>query len=79
MPAKNKKTVYTIKTEDDGEKRGNLIGIKSSYVEYTKFKDNFSKETVSIEGANGETAINYDVFIVENAAGLSATTYKFTF
>ena len=42
-------------------------------------KDNFSKETVSIEGANGATAINYDVFIVENAAGLSATTYKFTF
>ena len=42
--AKNKKTVYTIKMEDDGEKPGNLIGIKSSYVEYTKFKDNFSKE-----------------------------------
>lgn len=42
-------------------------------------KANFTKTTVSVEGANGYTAVNYDVFHVENSAGLKATTYKFTF
>lgn len=42
-------------------------------------KANFTKTTVSVEGANGYTAVDYDVFHTENAAGLKATTYKFTF
>lgn len=42
-------------------------------------KGNFTTTTVSVEGANGYTAVDYDVFHVENAAGLKATTYKFTF
>ncbi len=42
-------------------------------------KGNFTKQTVSVEGANGYTAVNYDVFIVENLAGLAATTYQIKF
>ena len=42
-------------------------------------KGNFTKQTVSVEGANGYTAVNYDVFIVENLAGLAATTYQVKF
>ena len=42
-------------------------------------KGNFTKQTVSVEGANGYTAVDYDVFIVENLAGLAATTYQIKF
>ena len=42
-------------------------------------KGNFIKQTVSVEGANGYTAVDYDVFIVENLAGLAATTYQIKF
>lgn len=42
-------------------------------------KANFTKQTVSVEGANGYTAVNYDVFVCENTAGLKATTYKVQF
>lgn len=39
-------------------------------------KDNFTKKTISIEGANGFTGANYSVFVAENANGMAAT--KFT-
>lgn len=42
-------------------------------------KGNFTKQIVSVEGANGYTAVDYDVFIVENLAGLAATTYQIKF
>lgn len=42
-------------------------------------KGNASVKTVSVEGANGYTAVNYDVFLFENTAGFAPTTYEFTF
>ena len=39
-------------------------------------KDNFTKTTVAVEGANGYTATNYSVFEFINTNGLSATTYN---
>lgn len=42
-------------------------------------KDNFTKTTVSIEGANNFTAASYSVFVCENANGLAATKYTPTF
>lgn len=42
-------------------------------------KDNSTKKTVAVEGANGYTAVNYDVFLFENTAGFAPTTYKFSF
>lgn len=39
-------------------------------------KDNFTKKTISIEGANGFAGANYSVFVTENANGMAAT--KFT-
>jgi hypothetical protein len=38
-------------------------------------KDNFSKKTVAVEGANGFEAANYTVFVAENPAGYAATKY----
>lgn len=42
-------------------------------------KANFTKETISIEGANGFTAANYSVFHFENPNGVAATKYTVTF
>lgn len=44
-------------------------------------KGNATVETVSVEGANGYTAVEYDVFLFENtsATGFAPTTYKFSF
>lgn len=42
-------------------------------------KDNFTKTTVSIKGANDFTAASYSVFVCENANGLAATKYTPTF
>lgn len=42
-------------------------------------KDNAMIKTVSVEGANGYTAVDYDVFLFENTAGFAPTTYKFSF
>jgi hypothetical protein len=41
-------------------------------------KDNFTKETVAIEGANGFEAANYSVFHFENANGVKPTKYTVT-
>jgi hypothetical protein len=38
-------------------------------------KDNFSKKTIAVEGANGFEAANYTVFVAENSAGMAATKY----
>ena len=41
-------------------------------------KDNFSTKTVAVEGANDYEAIDYTVFVAENAAGMAATKYTVT-
>lgn len=38
----------------------------------------FVKQTVAVEGANGYTAKNYDVYVYKPAAALGANTYKVT-
>ena len=38
----------------------------------------FVKQTVAVEGANGYTAKNYNVYVYEPAAALGANTYKVT-
>ena len=37
---------------------------------------NFTKKTVAVEGLNGYTAIDYDVWVCENSNGLAATKYN---
>ena len=37
---------------------------------------NFTLSTVAVEGANGYTAMNYNVWCAENANGFSATHYN---
>lgn len=39
---------------------------------------NFAESTVAVEGANGYTAMNYRVYVAENANGMAATRYTFT-
>jgi hypothetical protein len=41
-------------------------------------KANFTKETISIEGANGFEGANYSVFHFENPNGVAATKYTVT-
>lgn len=41
-------------------------------------KDNFTHVELEVAGANGHTAAAYDVWYVDNANGLSKTTYKVT-
>lgn len=41
-------------------------------------KDNFTHMELEVAGANGHTAAVYDVWYVDNANGLSKTTYKVT-
>lgn len=41
-------------------------------------KDNFTHTVVSVEGLNGYTAAEYDVWYVDNANGLAATKYTVT-
>ena len=41
-------------------------------------KDKFTKTTVAVEGANGYTAADYSVFMLENSLGINATTMKIT-
>jgi hypothetical protein len=41
-------------------------------------KANFTKETISIEGANGFDGANYSVFHFENEKGIAATEYTVT-
>ena len=41
-------------------------------------KDNFTHVELDVAGANGHTAATYDVWYVDNANGLSKTTYKVT-
>lgn len=41
-------------------------------------KDNFTKETISVQGANGYTAADYTVFHFENSNGIAETKYTFT-
>lgn len=38
---------------------------------------NFAESTVAVEGANSYTAMNYKVYVAENANGMSATRYTF--
>lgn len=38
---------------------------------------NFAESTVSVEGANSYTGMNYRVYVAENANGMSATHYNF--
>ena len=42
-------------------------------------KGNFTTQSVQIEGANAYSAVEYDVFLCENAAGLAATKYTISF
>ena len=37
---------------------------------------NFTKSEVMVEGANGATAVKYNVWVCENANGLAATKYN---
>lgn len=39
---------------------------------------NFAESSVAVEGANGHTAMNYRVYVAENANGMAATRYTFT-
>ena len=39
----------------------------------------FASSVVQVEGANGYTAINYNVYVFENANGVSASTFQCTF
>lgn len=41
-------------------------------------KDNFTTETIDVEGANGFTAASYTVFHFENENGIKLTKYTFT-
>lgn len=38
---------------------------------------NFQKSTIAVEGANGYSAINYNVWVAENSNGWDATRYTF--
>lgn len=42
-------------------------------------KGNFVASVVQVEGLNGYTAVDYDVWTFTNANGVSKTTYNFTF
>ena len=42
-------------------------------------KENFTTKTVKVNGANGYAAVDYTIYLCENAAGLAATKYTFTF
>ena len=38
----------------------------------------FTKQVVSVEGANGYAGVNYDVYVYAPDAALGANTYKVT-
>jgi len=57
-----------------GKTLGDVIDVDGMGLPVT---GNFNNSTVQVEGANGHTAVDYNVWVCENANGISATRYTF--
>lgn len=69
IPAGTKRVMFAV---HGSHTLNSVIDVKGQNLDV---KDNFTKETVSVEGANGFTAEDYTVFHFENPNGIAATEY----
>lgn len=74
IPANTTRVMFAVLGE--GKTLKSIIDVDGQGLDV---KDNFTKEVVEIEGANGYTAAKYSVFHFENPKGVAATKYTVTF
>lgn len=72
IPAGTKRVMFAVL----GDK--NLTSVIDVDGQGLDVKANFTKETISVEGANGFTGADYSVFHFENENGVAATKYTVT-
>ena len=76
IPAGTKRVLIAIPATNPKKALASVIDVDGMGLDV---KDNFVKTSVNVEGANGATAVAYNVFSVDNANGLAKTTYKVSF